>query len=163
MRQARRDFLRRQSYRGRATRVRGHAGLVLTRRNPANYVLLWRERGVVYWIGTGTGRTVSLADLRTTAAALDVLEHEWTGSGGDPDLRGRRDPRHHAAHRDGLLRVGRQLHESGRQPGGRTRRLGLDVTLLPRSGERFAFDFAGRDTGSLQWNGQVSGTSPPAR
>jgi hypothetical protein len=156
MRAARRDFLRRQSYKGRPTRIRGHAGLTLTRRGQG-YVLLWREGGVVYWIGTGTPRKISLAELRDTATALDPLEHQWVGQGDDPD-RG-----------DGavLLTTRRTVTANVDWSANCTNPDGsptnnyagsVQVNLVPRSGDRFAFDLAGRDTGSLRWSGRISGT-----
>ena len=157
MREARRDLVRRQGFRARATRIRGHAGLALTRRSPRQHGLVWREGGVVYWIGTGTPRTISPAELRDTANGLDRLEHAWSGSGGNPDLPTSASLVTTRRTVSGLFEWG----ASCTNPDGSaaTQYAGsVQVNLLPRSGDRFAFDLAGRDTGSLRWNGQVSGT-----
>jgi hypothetical protein len=75
-----RDY-RRRHYAARPTRVRGRAGFVLTRSlSPREWVLLWREDGWVYSISTGPRRTVSVAMLRSTAAALDHLATAYDGS-----------------------------------------------------------------------------------
>jgi hypothetical protein len=156
MRAARRDLIRRQGYSGSPTRVRGHAGLAL--RSPfRGFGLVWREGGVVYWMGTGTPRRISLAELRSTAAGLDPLEHGWLGTGGDPDLG------------TGAVLVTTRRTVSGFFEWAANCRTAdgseasphagsLEVTLEPHAGARFAFDLAGRDTGSLQWSGRVSGT-----
>jgi hypothetical protein len=157
MRQARSDLVRRQSFRARATRVRGHAGLALTRRRPTVHGLVWREGGVVYWMATGTARTVSRAELRATASGLDALEHGWVGSGPDPNLETGAVLVTTRRTVSGSLSWGANCTAPDGSPG--TQYAGsVDVTLLPRSGDRFAFDLAGRDTGSLRWSGSVSGT-----
>lgn len=153
--QARRA-LRRQGFRARATRIRGRAGLALTRRSPRGHALLWREGGMVFWMGTSTPQ-VSAADLRTTAASLDRLEAAWRGTGGDPELP-----------TSALLVTTTRTVTGDVEWGARctnpdgslaTSAAGsVDVNLLRRSGERFAFGLAGRDTGSMRWSGDVSGT-----
>ncbi|HYI17976.1 MAG TPA: hypothetical protein VD836_04670 [Solirubrobacteraceae bacterium] len=65
-------------------RVRGHRGRLLTR--PRTRVLLWREGGVVYWLGTGTADVVPVRALKRTANALERLGGAFSGTGGDPDL-----------------------------------------------------------------------------
>lgn len=156
MRQARRDLVRRQGFRARATRIRGQAGLTLTRRSPRGRGLLWREGGVVYWMGSSTPQ-VTAADLRSTAASLDPLEHAWRGSGGDPEL----------ATSALLVTTGRTVTGDVEWGARCTNADGslsssaagdVEVNLLPRSGDRFSFSLAGRNTGSLRWSGEVSGT-----
>ena len=39
----------------------------------------------MYSVGSGTPRTVSLRQLRTTARKLDRLERDWIGGASDPD------------------------------------------------------------------------------
>ena len=157
MRAARADLLRRQGYRGRPTRIRGRAGLALTRRSPRGHGLVWRENRTIYWIGTGTPRTVSPAELRATANGLDRLEGSWVGSGPDPQRE------------FGAVLVTTRRTVTGSvswsanctNPDGSegTGRAGsTDLTLEPRSGDRFTVDLAGRDTGSLRWAGQLSGS-----
>lgn len=157
MAQARRDFVRRQGYTARSTRIRGHAGLALTRRSPRERALVWREGGVVYWIGTGTPRTISAAELRATATGLDRLEHDWLGSGPDPELETGAVLLTTRRTVTGNVSWGANCTNPDGSPA--TAYAGsVSVTLLPRAGDRFAFDLAGRDTGSLRWSGRVSGT-----
>ena len=88
------------------TRVRGHRGYVLTRRGgPTTRELVWVERGVVYAIGSGTPKKISLANLRATARGLDRLDRAYIGGAArsGQQLRGLR--RHHRAHRHRLRRV----------------------------------------------------------
>ena len=156
MAQARRDLVRRQGFRARATRIRGKAGLALTRRSPRGHALVWRENGMVFWMATSTPQ-VTAADLRTTAASLDSLEHGWRGSGGDPELP------------TGALLATTERTVTGNvewgarctNPDGSfaTSAAGaVEVNFLPRAGERFSFSLAGRRTGTLRWSGEVSGT-----
>ena len=160
MRAARTDLVRRQSFRPRPTRIRGHVGLLLTRRGPTSYVLVWREGGRVYAVGTGTARTVSVRALRRFATGLDPLQGSWIGSGSDPNLE------------NGALLVTTRRTVSAtiswsatcRTAAGEesTQRAGsVDLSLLRRSGARFAFDLAGRDTGTLAWSGQGGGVIGP--
>ena len=118
---------------------------------------VWREGGMVYWLATST-RQVTPADLRTTASSLDPLEQAWRGSGGDPELDTSAILVTTTPHRDRRRRVGRALHQ---RPTGASRprpRASVEVNLLPRSGDRFSFSLAGRNTGSVRWSGEVSGT-----
>jgi hypothetical protein len=78
--------LREERVRGlreRATRVRGQRAYAFT--GPRERALVWRERGRVYWLATGTPRSVSAAELRAAAAGLDPLQGVWIGVAGDPD------------------------------------------------------------------------------
>ena len=115
-------------------------------------MLLWAEGGVVYTIGTGTLKKVSLAELRATAAGLDRLGGAFVGTGGDPDLgtgalattTAHTVTAHvewgaHCALPDGTPAADR---------GG-----SASVTLLRRSGAAFHFDIA--EDG---WTGGVDGT-----
>jgi hypothetical protein len=67
----------------RRTRVRGHRGWLLTHRGER--ALAWVERGVVYTVGSGTPKKVSLTQLRATARGLDRLERDWLGTTSNPD------------------------------------------------------------------------------
>ena len=68
------------------TRVRGHRGYLLTRRlGPLTRTLVWVEGGVVYSIGSGTPKKISLAQLRSTPRGLDRLERAWVGRSSDPE------------------------------------------------------------------------------
>jgi len=146
-------------FKAKRTRVRGHAGYLLTRRGQRG--LLWSEAGRVYELSTGTTKKVSLKGLRDTAAGLDKLERDYLGSGGDPDLG------------DGAVAVttehtitidvtwGANCTMPGGMPsagyGG-----SAHATLLRRQGERFGFDIAQFPGGSeLAWAGNVSGTIGP--
>jgi hypothetical protein len=159
MHAARRDLLRRQGYSGRPTRVRGHSGLAL-RSKARGFGLVWREGGVVYWMGTGTPRKISLADLRSTAEGLDTLEHEWIGTGGDPDLGGGAVLLTTRRTVTGNIDWGANCTNPDGSAGS-PHAGSLQLTLAPRSGDRFTLDLAGRDTGSLQWSGQITGTVAP--
>ena len=154
--QARRDFVRRQGYTARATRIRGQAGLALSRRSPRARALVWREGGVVYWMGTGTPRTISAAELRAMATGVDPLGDKFLGSGPDPELE-----------TSAVLLTTRRTVTGNISWGARCTNPdgtfasqyagSVSVTLLPLAGGRFAVDLAGRDTGSLRWSGRVSG------
>lgn len=69
----------------RATRVRGHAGLVLAYRFQALVALEWNEDGRLYELATGTPRTISLKQLRATASRLEHLLGAFDGSYMTPD------------------------------------------------------------------------------
>jgi hypothetical protein len=73
---------RRQGFRRRSTRVRGRRGALLTRRlgGILTRALVWSEHRRVYELSSGTPRTVSLRQLRATAAGLDELEGYFIGS-----------------------------------------------------------------------------------
>ena len=152
MRKARDDFVRRQGYRARKTRIRGHRGLALTRRSTPGHGLVWRERGTVYWMGTGTPKKVSRAALRATAAGLDRLGRAYVGTGPDPELGA------------GAVTVTTKRTVTGdvewtANCTAETEYAGsVQISLLRLAGDRYSFDLADRDTGSLQWSGTVSGT-----
>jgi hypothetical protein len=148
----------RAGFKAKRTRIRGHRGYALT--GSRGRVLLWSEGGRVYELATGTPRTVSLKDLRFTAAGLDALERDYVGSGGDPDLG------------DGAVAVttehtitidvswGAHCATPGGIPaadyGG-----SAHPALLRRQGAAFGFDIARYRTGDLAWAGSVSGTIGP--
>jgi hypothetical protein len=146
------------SYRRHSTRVRGHRGYVLRRkRGVAERWLLWAEGGVIFSIGTGTPRKVSLEQLRATAAGLEQLGRVYIGSGPDPS---RSD--------EGYL-VTTQHTVSGEvtweaqcvMPDGRpgSPRVGnAYVTLLRHGGDTFTFDIATYRVGEGEWTGTVSGS-----
>ena len=134
----------------RRTHVRGHAGYLF--KGPRNRVLLWREGGVVYWMGTGTPQKISVRGLRRTADGLDRLGGAFAGTGGDPDygtgavlvttattVTAHFDWGAPCFAADGSERAG---HASSRR-----------VTLLPREGAAFSTDL---NAGG--WTGTVSGT-----
>ena len=152
---------RRFGFKLRRTRVRGHAGYVLTRRlGPTERWLLWSEGGQVYAIGSGTPKKVSLRDLRTVAAGLDRLERPYVGSGGDPDL-GSGAVMVTTEHTvTGHLEWGAECVLPGGMPG--TAHGGqAHFTLLPRQGNAFGIDIARQQVGSDAWTGSASGTVTP--
>jgi hypothetical protein len=73
---------RRNGYRVRKTRLRGRPAFLLTRKlgRVRTSVLLWREDGSVYTMGSGTPKKVSVQGMRTTAAGLDHLGANYLGS-----------------------------------------------------------------------------------
>jgi hypothetical protein len=72
---------RRSGYRVRRTRVRGRRGFLAVRKGDVrDMVLLWREGGRVYWMGSGTPRKVSVRGMRATAAKLEPLGSNYIGS-----------------------------------------------------------------------------------
>jgi hypothetical protein len=148
---------RRLGFTKRPTRVRGHRGYLLTRHvGPTQWSLLWSEGGRVYSIGTGTPKRVSLQQLRATAAGLDRLERDYIGSGGDPDnpSEGFAVTTEHTVTAN--VGWGAQCLAPDGSVG--TPRAGtMNVALLPRRGNAFAFDI-----GVDGWAGSVSGTIAPS-
>jgi len=139
----------------RPTRVRGHRGYLLTRRlGPLTRTLAWVERGVVYSIGSGTPRKISLANLRSTAHGLDRLERDWIGGSSDPDS----SSGAFAVTTEHTVSVDVEFEAScAFSP-----RVGqAGVTLMRRSGNRFAFDIAEHRKGSDPWAGTITGTISP--
>ena len=141
---------RRQGMRATPARVRGHRGRLLSR--AGSRVLLWREGGVVYWLGTGTADVVSVRGLKRTANGLQRLGGAFAGTGGDPDLgtgavlvttertvSAHLDWGAHCVAPDGFERSDR---------GGSS-----DFTLEPTDGSAFAVDIAARG-----WTGTATGT-----
>lgn len=150
---------RRQGYgSSRRTRVRGRRGYLLTRR--LGYLtreLAWVERGVVYTLGSGTPRKISLRNLRSTAAGLDRLERDYFGGAADPE------------NSSGAVAVTTTRtvtatvdFEAKCAPPGSTvvgLRVGTaEVTLLRRQGDSFSFDIADHRRGSEPWTGTVTGS-----
>ena len=134
----------------RTTRVRGHRGYLLAR--PRERALLWREGGVVYWMGTGTLDKISVRGLRKTAAGLDRLGGAFVGTGdGDrydtgavivttaTTVTAHVDWGAECFAADGSQRAG---HAGVKR-----------FTLLPRDGAAFTADLDGGG-----WTGSVSGT-----
>ena len=156
MAQARRDFVRRQGYTARTTRIRGRAGLALSRRSPRGRALVWREGGVVYWIGTGTPRTISAAELRAMVTGLDTLGGKFLGSGPDPELETSAVLLTTRRTVTANFSWGANCRAPDGSPGAQYAG-SASVTLLRTSNGRFALDLAGRDTGSVRWNGTISG------
>ena len=154
--QARRDFVRRQGYTARATRIRGRAGLALSRRSPRGRALAWREGGVVYWIGTGTPRTISAAELRAMVAGLDTLGGKFLGSGPDPELETSAVLLTTRRTVTANFSWGANCRAPDGSPGAQYAG-SASVTLLRTSNGRFAVDLADRDTGSVRWSGTISG------
>ena len=145
----------------RPTRVRGHRGYLLTRRlGPLARSLVWVEGGVVYSIGSGTPRKVSLAQLHSTARGLDRLEHDWIGTSSDPDS----STGAVAVTTRRTVTADIDFEANCTAPGGSagTVRAGrATVTLLRRSGNSFTFDLAQHRQGSEPWAGTVTGTIAP--
>jgi hypothetical protein len=145
-------------FKAKRTRVRGHAGYVLTRSGERG--LLWSEGGRVYEIGSGTPRKVSLKDLRTMAAGLDKLERPYVGSGGDPDLGGGAV----AVTTEHTITIDVSWGANCTLPGGMPSAGyagSAHATLLRRQGARFGLDIAQARTGDLAWAGSVAGTIGP--
>ena len=133
----------------RGTRVRGHAGYLF--KGPRNRVLLWREGGVVYWMGTGQPRKIPVRALRRTADGLDRLGGVYAGSGeGDDYATGAvivTTATTVTAHVDwGAPCFAADGSERAGHAGGKR------VTLLPRDGAAFTTSL---DEGG--WTGTVSG------
>lgn len=61
-----------------STRVRGHPGLLVRARFGSERLLIWREDGRTYEVGTGTPATISVAALRAFAAGLRHLLGSYT-------------------------------------------------------------------------------------
>jgi hypothetical protein len=60
-------------YSYRATRVRGHRGLLLRARFSPVRSLVWREQGQLFELSTNTPRTIGVGALRSIAAGLQAL------------------------------------------------------------------------------------------
>ena len=141
---------RRLGFHASRTRVRGRRGFLLSR--PQQRSLLWVEGGVVYTLGTGTPRTVSVKDLRATAAGLDRLGGAFAGSGGDPDLGTGAVIVTTATTVTAFVEWGaRCVAADGTQ--GSDRAGSARITLLRRDGAAFRSDIAARG-----WTGAVEGT-----
>ena len=138
--------------------MRGPRGHLLTRRlGPLTRTLAWVEGGVVYSVGSGTPRKVSLAQLRSTARRLDRLERDWVGSSSDPDS----GTGAVAVTTEHTVTLYLGFDASCAPPGSSasTVRAGqARVTLLRRNGSGFAFDLAEHRQGSDPWAGTVTGT-----
>jgi hypothetical protein len=145
----------------RPTRVRGRRGYLLTRRlGPLARALVWAEGGVVYSIGSGTPRKVSLAQLRSTAQGLDRLERDWIGGSSDPDS----SSEAFAVTTEHTVTTDVTFEASCAPPGSSATvlRAGQEgVTLMRRNGNAFAFDIAEHRQGSAPWTGTVTGTISP--
>jgi hypothetical protein len=154
---------RREGYgKVRRTHVRGRRGYLLTRRaGIRTRELAWVERGVIYTIGSGSPRTISLRNLRSTAAGLDRLERDYFGGAADPDNTS--DAIAVTTKRTVTARVS---FEATCAPPGSTAvsvRVGTaEVTLLRRQGDAFSFDIATHRLGSAPWTGTVNGAITPA-
>jgi hypothetical protein len=142
----------------RRTRVRGHRGYLLTRKlGPTTRSLVWVERGVVYSIGSGTPKKVSLAQLRSTARGLDRLDRDWIGGSSDPNSssEGFAVTTAHTVTAD----VSFEANCAAPGSSATTLRVGqAQVTLMRREGNRFAFDIGDHRRGSDAWDGTVTGT-----
>ena len=140
----------------RKTRVRGHRGYLLTRKlGPTTRTLAWVERGVVYAIGSGTPKKITLTDLRSTARGLDRLGRDWIGGSSDPES----SSEGFAFTTERTITVAVSFQANC----GSTVRVGqAKVTLQRRQGNSFAFDIATHRVDSEPWNGTVTGTISPA-
>lgn len=146
---------RRRSLRVRSTRVRGHRGRLLTKTGSRE--LAWVEGGVVYWIGSGTPRTISLRALRRTAAALERLEGAYLGGADDPDD----SSEAHVVVTERTVTANVSFEADCRAPGQTepTVRVGrAEVTLLPRSGGGFTIDVARYRRGTQPFEGTITGS-----
>jgi hypothetical protein len=153
---------RRQGYRSvRRTRVRGKRGYLLTRRlGPVSRDLAWVERGVVYSLGSGTPRKVSLRSLRSTAAGLDRLERDYFGGAADPDDSSDATAVTTQETVTAIVNFEAKCAAPGSTAVGA--RVGTaEVTLLRRQGDAFSFDIAAHRKDSEPWTGTISGTISP--
>jgi hypothetical protein len=147
--------LRRLDTRVRSTRVRGRRGYLLTERT--GRTLLWTEGGRVYWIGTGTPRTISLRELQATATGLDPLEGAFSGS----DSLGEQEAQFVATRRTVTGNVAWTAQCAAPDGSPASQRAGqANVTLHPKRGSDFSFELAPNLGGSnpAPWQGTVSGT-----
>jgi hypothetical protein len=62
-----------------STTVRGHSGVLIKGKHKPTVGLIWSEGGQLYSVGTGTPKTVPLADLQRTAAGLDRVTGQLKG------------------------------------------------------------------------------------
>jgi hypothetical protein len=141
------------------TRVRAHAATLLTGRGQRQ--LLWREGGRVYWLATGTPRTVSLKELRATAAGLDPLGTAYAGSPSNPQTDAEREAGALAITTAHTVTADVSWTGNCTDPGGTPNNYyggGAHAALVRLNGNAFAFDVAQHGTGSLTWNGTVSGS-----
>ena len=141
--------------------IRGKRGYLLTRRlGPLNRSLVWVERGVVYSVGSGTPRKISLADLRSVARGLDRLERDWFGGSADPDS----SSEGFAVTTERTVSVDVSFETTCSVPGSTaaTVRVGqASATALRRDGDRFSFEIAQHPRGAGSWTGTVTGTIAP--
>lgn len=119
--------------------------------------LLWGEKGVVYWMGSATPKTISLNELRTTAADLDRLDGAFIGT----DAQGENGVFMVTTRRTvtaGVEWIANCTAPDGSPTSQRAGQAG--VTLAPRQGDSFSFDIAPNLRGStpFPWQGTVSGT-----
>jgi len=157
MRSFLRDHRQRLGFRARRTRIRGHRGYLLTRRlGPLQRTLAWVERGVVYSIGSGTPRKVSLAQLRSTARGLDRLGRDWIGGSSNPDS----SSEGFAVTTEQTITVS-VTFEASCGSAGSVRAGQAKVTLMRRQGNGFAFEIADHRVGPDPWAGTVTGTISP--
>jgi hypothetical protein len=153
---------RRQGYnKPRRTRVRGKRGYLLTRRlGPLTRQLAWVEGGVVYSLGSGTPRKISLRTLRSTAAGLDRLERDYIGGAADPDNTS--DASAVTTRKTVTATVSFEAKctvPGSTEPGVRVGT--AKVTLLPRQGDAFSIDIATHRDGPEPWTGTITGTISP--
>lgn len=142
---------RRNAFRIRSTRVRGHAAKLLTRGHgtQANITLVWKEKGAVYELATGTTRTISLKNLRSFANGLQALEREYVGTIFSNDL----SQGGTAVTTTGTASVLVEWEASCGYAGSE------EFSLLPRSGNTFTFGLTA--SASQPWTLTGSGTISP--
>ena len=153
-------FYRNAGYSSRRVRIRGRNGFLMTRpdRRGPTRSLIWREDGLVHTLGSATPRTVSLRELRATAAGLDHLEHKYLGS----------LPTATSASGAVLVTTERfvagpiEWHAACDAPDGRGRAGSVTLELFPREGNRFDVDLGTTPTlNGDRWVGSISGTISP--
>ena len=153
---------RREGYASRhRTRVRGKRGYLLTRRSgPRTRELAWVEGGVVYTLGSGTTRKVSLKALRSTATGLDRLERDYFGGAADPDNSSGATAVTTKHTVTAIVSFEAQCAAPG-STAVSVRAGEAEVTLLRRQGDAFSFDIDSHRQGSEPWTGTVTGTITP--
>jgi hypothetical protein len=148
---------RKRGFKASSTRVRGRAARLLTRRNaPTTRILVWVEDRKVYWLGSGTPRTVSLKDLRDTANGLQRLGGYYIGGHADPNNSSEGD----AVTTERAISV-RVSWEANCGSEGDIRVGNAFAFMVPRDGDTFTFDIAQHRILSGEWNGTVTGTIRP--
>jgi hypothetical protein len=114
------------------------------------------ERGVVYTLGSGTPRRVSLSELRKMAAGLERVGASYLGSSSDPDS----ETSAVAVTTQRTVTLNLDFQANCAAPGSpypSIRAGSTSVTLLERQGDSFAFDIT-RDG----WEGSVTGAVAPS-
>jgi hypothetical protein len=116
---------------------------------------------VVYTLGSGTPRKVSLRNLRSTASGLDRLERDYLGGAADPE-----NSSEGVAVTTKQTVTARVSFEATCAAPGSTAvslRVGTaEATLLRRQGDAFSIDIAAHRVSEEPWTGTITGVISPA-